>query len=169
MNTQTANTALDQITYGFYILTAKKDAEELKTMDKDWFSAGVVSWAMQSSFDPQMVTLALKRTNNLNETVQKTRQFALHVLGKDEKALIEQFADDTEKNGQRLNGVKFEESAAGNPILNCGIAVLECKVKQVIESEGDHNLIIAEVVRQEITKDDAQPLTEWQANSHYGG
>ena len=169
MDTQTANTALDQITYGFYLLTAKKDAEELKTMDKDWFSAGVVSWAMQSSFDPQMVTLALKRTNNLNETVQKTRQFALHVLGKDEKNLIQRFAEDTDKDGQQLNGVSFEESAHGNPILDCGIAYLECKVKQVIESEGDHNLIIAEVLNQKITKADVQPLTEWQADSHYGG
>ena len=169
MDTKTANTALDQITYGFYILTAKKDAEELKTMDKDWFSAGVVSWAMQSSFDPQMITLALKRTNNLNETVQKTRQFALHVLGKDEKALIERFAEDTEKSGDQLNGVSFEASELGNPILDCGIAVIECRVKQVIESEGDHNLIIAEVVRQEVTKEGSQPLTEWQADSHYGG
>ena len=169
MDTQTANTALDQITYGFYVLTAKKDAEELQTMDKDWFSAGIVSWAMQSSFEPQMLTIALKRTNNLNETVQKTRQFALHVLGQHEKELIQRFAEDTDKEGQKLNGVRFEASELGNPILDCGVAYLECKVKQVIESEGDHNLIIAEVVNQKITKEDTQPLTEWQANSHYGG
>ena len=169
MSTTTATSALEQITYGFYILTAKKDADELATRDQAWFSAGIVSWAMQSSFDPHMVTVALKRTNDMNETVQKTRQFALHILGQGDKHLIDTFSDDLEKNGQALNGIHFEESEAGNPILDCGMAYLECKVKQVIESEGDHNLIIAEVINQKVTKEDTQPLTEWQAGSHYGG
>lgn len=163
-----ANT-LKKITYGFYILTTKKVAGDLQSRKDDYYAAGLVSWVSQCSFDPPMVMVAVQKGTDLNETIQKSKVFALNILGKADKPMISPFSKDTQVEPNRLNGYRFEEGITGSPVFKRAPAYLECHLEEVVHSQADHTLLVGKVVNHELINPDAEPLIEWETDYHYGG
>ena len=162
--------ALHKITYGFHIVTTRKDAEDLDTREEDYIAAGTVSWAMQSSFEPPMITIAIKNDSDLRETIERAKSFGFTILGKKDKDLISRFAGDSELSSSQINGIGFDSGPETNsPLLRAGIAHLECKVQETIDGPGDHVLFIGEVINAELRRDTSEPLYEWETRHHYGG
>lgn len=163
------NDALHQLSYGYYILATRADGGELKTREKDWVSAGTVSWATQSSFDPVLVTVAIQKDSDLNETIQKSQAFSLTVIGKDEKNLIEKFAKQTDidYSDNKVNGISYKEGETGAPLLDCGVATLECTLEDALTTNGDHILFVGKV--KNATTNGADPITEREARYEYAG
>ena len=162
--------ALKTFTYGFYILATRADAGDLKTRNEDWVSAGTVSWAAQSSFDPVLVTVAIQKDSNLNETIQKSQAFSLSVLGKQDEELIQRFAKNTDVDysDNKVNGVGYREGSTGAPILDCGVATLECKLVDALTTSGDHLLFVGRVENAEVRNDD-EPICEKDVRHAYEG
>ena len=167
---QDLNQALQQLSYGFYLVATRADGDDLKTRSEDWVSAGTVSWAMQSSFDPPLITLAIQKDSDLNETIQKSQVFSLTVLGKHEEKLIEKFAKQTEVDysNNSVNGISYTEGESGAPLLDCGIATLECKLEDALTTPGDHLLFVGRIVSA-TTRDGGEAITEADTRKHYGG
>ncbi len=163
------NDALKQLTYGYYILATRADGADLKTRSEDWVSAGTVSWATQSSFEPPLITVAIQKDSDLNETIQKSQVFSLTVLGKDEKALIERFAENTDVDysDNKVNGISYREGSTGAPLLDCGVATLECTLEDALTTNGDHLLFVGRV--KGATATDSDPITEREARFEYAG
>ncbi len=162
--------ALKKISYGFYILTTVKKGEELSQRKEDYYAAGLVSWVTQCSLDPPMVAVAVQKTGDLNETISKSRVFALNILGKADLPMISPFAKKTVVEPGRLNGYAFEAGEkTGVPVFKSVPAYIECAVKEIIHTEADHVMIIGEVVNAVVISPDAEPLTEWETEYHYGG
>ncbi|WP_224999564.1 flavin reductase family protein [Cesiribacter sp. SM1] len=162
--------ALKKITYGFYILTTRQDGEKLSQRAEDYYAAGLVSWVTQCSFDPPMISVAVQKQSDLNETISKSRVFALNILGKADLPMISPFSKKTAVEPGRLNGFAFEEGEkTGVPVFKSVPAYLECRVKEIIHSEADHVIFMAEVVNVEVLNPDAEPLIEWETEYHYGG
>ncbi|PPK84673.1 flavin reductase (DIM6/NTAB) family NADH-FMN oxidoreductase RutF [Neolewinella xylanilytica] len=166
---QQLDKALKQLSYGFYIVATRKGGEDLETRDEDWVSAATVSWAMQSSFHPPLITIAVQKDSDLNETIQKAQSFSLTVLGKSDEKLIKQFAEQTEVDysNSKVNGISYKEGETGAPILDCGIATLECKLEDALTTPGDHLLFVGRIVS--ATSKDGQPITEADTRKHYEG
>lgn len=167
-NTEEVSNALKKITYGFYIVTTRKDSEEMSTRDQDFVAAGTVSWVSQASFEPTLVTVAVKKQSDLHETIEKSRTFAINIVGKDNDDMPAAFAEDTKVEEGQLNGYAFEDGQTGAPILKDVPAYLECKVKEDV-TIGDHSIFVSEVVAGGVRDADAVPLTEWETDMHYGG
>lgn len=165
----TLDQALKQLSYGFYIVATRKDGAELETRKEDWVSAGTVSWAMQSSFEPPLITIAIQKDSNLNETIQRSQVFSLTVLGKQDETLIEKFARQTEVDysNQSVNGISYQEGKAGAPLLDCGVATLECRLEDALTTPGDHLLFVGRIVN--VSVNDGQPITEADTRKHYEG
>ncbi len=165
----TLDQALKQLSYGYYIVATRADGQELTTRSEDWVSAATVSWAMQSSFDPPLITIAVEKDSDLNETIQKAQSFSLTVLGKHDEELIKTFATQKEVDysNQSVNGVKYTEGKSGAPLLDCGIATLECTLEDALTTPGDHLLFVGRIVA--ATKADGQPITEQDTRKHYEG
>jgi flavin reductase (DIM6/NTAB) family NADH-FMN oxidoreductase RutF len=161
--------ALKKITYGFYILTTRKSADEMPTRNEDYFAAGTVSWVSQVSFNPPMIMVAVQRQNDLNETIQKSRFFALNFVSNANAPMIHDFAKPTEVREGRLNGYVFQEGITGAPILTAAPGYIECKVTDVIKNEGDHVLIIAEVADAHLKDENARIVTDQDVDYNYGG
>lgn len=163
------NEALQQLSYGFYILATRADGSDLKTRKEDWVSAGTVSWATQSSFEPPFITVAIQKDSDMNETIQKSQVFSLTVIGKDEKELIERFADnaDVDYSDNKVNGVSYKEGTTGAPILDCGVATLECTLEDALTTNGDHMLFVGRV--KSATTSGAEPITERETRFEYAG
>ncbi|WP_017730573.1 flavin reductase family protein [Nafulsella turpanensis] len=160
---------LKKISYGFYVLTTKANANDIQERDKDYFAAGLVSWVSQCSFDPPMVLVAVQKQSDLNETIRRSKVFALNILGKADKPMISPFSKDTKVEEGRLNGYKYTEGETGCPLLNDVPAFIECHVEEVVESEADHVLFIGKVVNTGMRNPVAEPLMEWETEYHYGG
>lgn len=161
--------ALKKITYGFYIVTTRKVANEMSTRDEDYIAAGTVSWVSQGSFEPPLVTVAIKKQSDLHETIEKSRIFAINIVGKDQKEMLSHFAKESKIEGHKLDGYGFTDGEyTGAPILNDVPAYIECKLIEDI-TIGDHSIFVGEVVGGDTRDPEAIPLTEWEANLHYGG
>ncbi len=163
--------ALKHLTYGYYILATRKAGKELVTRDEDWVSAGTVSWAIQSSFKPPFITVAIEKDSDLNETIQKAQSFSLTILRKEDKKLIKQFAEHTavDHDKHRLNGVNYRESEkTGAPLLDCGLVTFDCKLSDALTTKGDHILFVGEVV--DVTTNGAgEPIKDADARFEYAG
>ena len=166
---KTLDKALKQLSYGFYIVATRKGGKELQTRDDDWVSAATVSWAMQSSFHPPLITIAVQKDSDLNETIQKAQAFSLSVLGKSDEELIKKFAKQSEVDysNQSVNGIKYKEGETGAPLLDCGIATLECKLEDALTTPGDHLLFVGRIVN--ATSRGGDPITEADTRKHYEG
>jgi len=160
--------ALKKITYGFYIVTAKKDSKEMSTRDKDFIAAGTVSWVSQGSFDPPLVTAAIKKNSDLHETIEKSRVFNINIVGKDDRDMLSKFAKESQIEGSKINGYSFSEGSNGVPILDDVPAYIECAVREDV-TIGDHSIFVAEVTGGGTRDPEAVPLVEWETNLHYGG
>lgn len=161
---------LEKFTYGFYIVTTRASATELDTRDQDYIAAGTVSWVMQSSFEPPMVTLAIQKESDLNETIGKAYRFAINVLGKDDRKMINAFAKESTIADQKINGYPYLNGLKTDaPILQDCLGFIECEVADIIKTEGDHVLFVGKVVHHKLREPEAMPLHEWETSKHYGG
>jgi flavin reductase (DIM6/NTAB) family NADH-FMN oxidoreductase RutF len=168
MSTDQISNALKKITYGFYIVTTRKDSEEMSTRDEDFVAAGTVSWVSQASFEPHLVTVAVKKQSDLHETIEKSRTFAVNIVGKDNQDMPAAFAKDTTVKEKTISGYAYENGETGSPILKDVPAYFECRVREDI-TIGDHSIFVSEVVAGGVRDADAVPLTEWETDMHYGG
>lgn len=173
MSTPTNDTldrALKQLSYGFYLLATRADSDDLKTRDEDWVAAGTVSWATQSSFEPPLITVAIQKDSNLNETIQKSQAFSLTILGKGEEELIGRFAKqtDVDYSDNAVNGISYKEGKTGAPILDCGVATLECTLVDALTTSGDHLLFVGKVENAIVNNND-EPITERDTRKAYEG
>lgn len=140
-----------KFTYGYYILTALKKADNLKTRDKDYIAAGTVNWASQISFTPKMFSVAVAQQSDLNETIDYSGHFTLHVISTYHKDYIKTFAEKSTIEDGKINGVPFK-TKNGEAILEDTLGHLTCKVTKS-QSVGDHTLYFGEVIDEVIDKD----------------
>lgn len=147
---------LKKLSYGHYILTARKPAEEMQTRNQDYLSAGTVSWAMQSSFEPPMITVAVQLNQDLHETIDKSGHFALHILHEDQDKLVKAFGQTSEITPDTINGVPYIIDEKGLPVLQDVVGFIDCKVQETVRS-GDHMLIIGQVENGSLNQD-VEPL-----------
>lgn len=155
---------LQKLTYGHYILTALKEGDDLKTRDSDYIAAGTVNWASQVSFEPEMLAVAVGKMSDLNETIDYSGKFTLHLLQKSQKDLVEKFGSKTEVEGDRVNGVPFTKEN-GELILENTIGYITCKVTETV-NVGDHTIHFGEVVKQRM-QNDAEPLCTMELKTQY--
>lgn len=158
MDEQQKKQALRLFTYGLYIATAR---------DGESYGAGTINWLSQSSFDPPLVMAGIQRESSLHQAITASRGFVVHIVGKSQKHLATSFFKTAKREGDTLNGFRFEPGITGAPVLVDPPAWLECRVVDEID-RGDHTIFVAEVVAAGVRRDE-EPLTLREAGFSYGG
>ena len=143
MNADAKKTALRMIPYGIYILTADDG--------KGGVAAATVNWVTQSAFAPPLVVVGVKTDSGAYKIVRDVKNFALNMLGKDQKGLAFTFFKPAEVKDGKISGQEFKKGETGAPLLTAAVAAVECRVKSVVE-EGDHHVVVAEVVEAHVMK-----------------
>ncbi len=160
MDAEIRKQVLRKLTYGLYVLTAVHQGE---------LAAGTVNWLSQASFSPPLVMVGLKVDSRLHALVERSRAFAVGILGADQKEVAQAFFRPTEVSGDRLNGQPFRPGpATGSPILTELPAWLEARVTDAVK-RGDHTVFVAEVVEAGLADPAARPLEMWDTGWFYGG
>ena len=137
MNADAKKAVLRMIPYGIYVLTADDG--------KGNVAAATVNFVTQTSFAPPLVVVAVKADSNACKIVKDAGAFALNMLGKSHKGQAFAFFKPAQVEGNKIGGEPFTKGASGAPVLTNAPGAVECKVKQIV-AEGDHHVVIAEVV-----------------------
>lgn len=140
-----------KFTYGYYILTALKKSENLETRDKDYIAAGTVNWVSQVSFSPEVVSVSVGQKSDLNETINYSDHFTIHLLSEDHKEYVKKFGIKSTIEDGKINGVPFTKQN-DQVIIEDTLGYLTCKVVGS-QNVGDHTVYFGEVINEEIHKD----------------
>ena len=157
MDGYSRKTSLRMFTYGLYVLTSKY---------KDDFCGSTITWVTQTSFEPPMISVCIKRDSGTFHIVKNRKEFVLNILGHKQKNLAASFFKSTIVNNSLINNYEyFIENDL--PVLKAAPAFITCKVIDIIE-KGDHPLFLSKLTNA-IVNNETKPLklsdTEW----NYGG
>ena len=158
MDEQAKKTALRMMTDGLYVITAASGTRVV---------ASTITWVHQKSFHPPMVAVSIKKGSFTHAILEESGCFAIHILGKDQKAMAEKFFRHWEPAGNTIADYAFKPGLTGSPIFDACPAYFECRILDRCDL-GDHSTFIAEVVEAGVRREE-KPLTLSDTAWHYGG
>jgi len=133
LDTRHFRNALAQFATGVTVVTTRSDAGEL---------VGLTATSFNSvSLAPPLVLWSLANTARSLPVFQSCSHYVINVLGPHQTALADRFA---RRIDNRFEGVEFDLSATGLPILKGAAAWFECRNRSRYP-EGDHVILVGEV------------------------
>ena len=110
------------------------------------------------SLDPPLVLVAIGRERSIHPIIERTRRFAVNILGEGTEAISDCFsgAPSTLPRSAFCNA-EYALGECGLPILESAIAYVGCEVETIIPA-GDHTVYIARVVEAGTRDDPGWPL-----------
>ena len=131
--------ALSMMPYGFYSITSR-NGDEVNAM--------VANWIIQSSFTPRLITMGLAKKAYTHSVVSQGRVFCVNIFNKEDIEAIKHYTKARSKNPDKMKDAPAytEGPETGCPVLAGAAAYVECKVVQLIDVGGDHDLLVGEVV-----------------------
>ncbi len=141
-------TVLSNFCYGLYVLTVEADG---------WPMAMVVSWVSQVSYDPPLISVAVRENRYARELIQNKKAFALFIMAQED---LESMSNFKNKNAQaRLVDMKVTKGITGAPIIDFGLGYVECTLEEEI-TRGDHSLFIARIEAAQTIKNGIAATTQ---------
>jgi flavin reductase (DIM6/NTAB) family NADH-FMN oxidoreductase RutF len=159
MDAKVKQKTLRLLSNGVYVLTSRSG---------DCYGAATVSWVSQVSFKPPLVMAALRRESNVFKCLAQSGIAALHIVADGQHEVARTFFFPTRANCTTINGEPFAPGRTAAPILASLPAHIECRVEQIVDTEGDHALVILQVVEAGL-REEVRPLTMAQTPWNYGG
>lgn len=150
-NKEAVGKALGKVASGLHVVTSKKDGNPIG------FTA---SFLGQVSFDPPIVSVAMKKGRASFDGVMESKAFVVNIMTKETMKLVGAFANPKIENP--FENVLCEEKTLGLPVLMDSLAYLECKVHSSIEV-GDHTVVFGEIVNGELLRE-GDPATHVRKN-----
>jgi flavin reductase (DIM6/NTAB) family NADH-FMN oxidoreductase RutF len=144
---------------GVYVLTSRNGAR---------FGAATITWVSQVSFRPPLIMAAVRPDSNVFRCLTESRVAALHVVGSGQKEVARRFFFPTRAGPATINDEPFAKGSTSAPILANLPAHVECHVERIVETEGDHAVVILRVVEAGC-REDVKPLTMAETPWVYGG
>lgn len=93
------------------------------------------------SLEPPLVLWNIAKVSNSLQAYLGADYFAINILSSDQRHVSNHFAG---KDHTRFNGIEYEFSESGVPIIPKTIACLHCRTHQIHDC-GDHYIIIGNV------------------------
>jgi flavin reductase (DIM6/NTAB) family NADH-FMN oxidoreductase RutF len=135
------------------------DSEQLRQVMRSWTSGVTIVTARYGtqqhgmtvssftslSLDPPWILISLQKASRTHELVLGAGCFGVTILSADQQELSDRFAGHIPDTSDRMSGLELEALETGAPLIEGGLAWLDCRVVQTI-SAGTNSLFIAEVV-----------------------
>jgi len=144
---------------GVYVLTSRSEGR---------YGAATVTWVSQASFKPPLIMAAVRRESSVFGCLAESGSAVLHIVGNRQQDIARRFFFPTHKVSGMINGEAFMEGKTAAPVLPNLPAYIECQVEQIVDTHGDHAVVILRVVEAEC-QERVRPLTMAETPWHYGG
>jgi rubredoxin/flavin reductase (DIM6/NTAB) family NADH-FMN oxidoreductase RutF len=147
---ESAIEALNEITYGLYIVSST---------DGTRGNGQLANAVCQVTAEPAKIMVGVHKDNLTHEFIAKSRVLSISALEEEAPmAFIGLFGFKSGRDVDKLAEVKWEEGVTGAPVvMEHTVTIVEAKVLDEFDV-GSHTLFIAEIVRAETVKQ-APPLT----------
>ena len=96
------------------------------------------------SLQPPLVLVSIAKNTGYHETFRNSDEFAVNFLADDQRSVSDRFAGRTQLK-DRFQGLGYRFVSTKAPIIEGVRAFIECKSRRHYD-EGDHSLVIGEVV-----------------------
>jgi flavin reductase (DIM6/NTAB) family NADH-FMN oxidoreductase RutF len=159
MDPQARKKTLRMFSNGIYVVTSRSGNR---------YGVATVTWLSQASFNPPLIMAAIRRESNVFKCLAESRIAAIHVLGCNQQELGAKFFRPTRMTDGLLNGEPFVEGKSRAPILTNMPAYVECMVREIVDTGGDHAVVILEVADADC-RAQVPPLTIAASPWEYGG
>ena len=142
--------ALADMTYGLFIVGAKKDEK---------FNAMIANSVFQVTAEPPKIAIALNKQSLTHDYIKETGLFCVQPIAQEASMIfLGNFGFRTGKNYDKFAKVSYKLSPQGLPIvLDNTLSWMSVKVNQTIDL-GTHTMFIGPVEDTQIIKE-GQPLT----------
>lgn len=158
MDEAAKKTVLRMVSYGLYVVGVRR-GEEVNAFTGSWFT--------QTSFEPPLVAVAVKKGSTSHDMLKESGVFSVNVLESGQKELAANFFRPVHRVGNKFGNIEFSLGRTGCPILNNALGYLECQVVATVE-EGDHSLFVGRVLEAGLHRQ-GEPLTLRETGWSYGG
>jgi len=159
VDTKVGQKTLRMLSNGVYVLTSRSE---------DRYGAATITWVSQVSFKPPLIMAAVRRQSNVFMCMAESRVAALHIVGDGQQEIARRFFFPTNASAGAINGEPIADGRTAAPILANLPAHIECQVERIVETEGDHALVILQVV-EAACREQVRPLTVAETPWEYGG
>ena len=159
MDAKVRRKTLRLLSNGVYVLTSRSE---------DRYGAATVTWVSQASFKPPLIMAAVRRESNVFQCLAESRFAALHIVGNGQQEIARRFFFPTAAGCGTINGEPVVEGKTAVPVLASLPAHIECQVKRIVDTDGDHAVVILRVVEAEY-REEVRPLTIAETPWQYGG
>jgi flavin reductase (DIM6/NTAB) family NADH-FMN oxidoreductase RutF len=107
----------------------------------------IATHVSEASIVPEMprVVVGVARHHATCELVQSSGCFALHLLAAEQIDLVRRFGLQSGRDVNKLDGIAWQSSATGSPVLADTPGWLDCRVEASLDI-GDRTLMVAEVL-----------------------
>lgn len=138
--------ALHMLPYGFYAISSADGEGDVNIM--------VANWLMQVSFTPRMLALGLARKAVSYGLVQKGRVFGVNVFRQEDRDAVMGFTKSRKTNPDKVAAASYTLSPNLEvPVVEGAAAHIEVRVKEIVQTGGDHDVVIGEVVGAQVFKE----------------
>lgn len=136
---------LSRMPYGFYSITSR-NGDEVNAM--------VANWVMQTAFEPRLVAVGLAKKAHSHGLISEGGVFAINLFNKEDQEAIMPFTGGRAKRPDKMTNATYSDAPeTGCPVLEGAAAYVECKVTQIVDIGGDHDIVVGEVVGGAILKE----------------
>jgi len=143
------------------------DPEELRTTMRYWTTGVTIVSAQLGdvrhgmtvnsftslSLDPPLVLVSLERATRTHRLVMQAGHFGVSILGDDQQEISDRFAGRMTEHLDRFEDLPVYSLVSEAPLLEAGLAGLDCKVLSAFEA-GTHTVFIGEVLAVRRNEDD---------------
>lgn len=133
---QAIGKVLGRVPSGIWILSVRNAAGHETGM--------LASWVQQASFEPPMVSVAVKSERYINDWLHETEEAALSLLGQSQKDYVTHFGNGFHPHEEAFQNLDVVRSPGGAPVLADCVGHLEGPIRAVVPS-GDHRLYLVEI------------------------
>jgi ferric-chelate reductase [NAD(P)H] len=126
----------------------------LTAADGDRRNGQIVSWVVPATIVPQVprIIVGVGRLNLTRELIERSRTFALNLLGEDQWRWVPHFGFRSGREVDKFATVPFERGITGSPILPGVVGYLECLVKSDLDG-GAHCFYLSDVLEGRLVAD----------------
>ncbi len=149
--------AIGRIPSGIFILTCHGPVNEIATL---------VSWVQQCSFEPPMVSVAIRKGRDIVDQLKDGASFALNILADGQKELLAHFGKGSPLEHLPRAHERVHRAEGLGAVLREALGVLHCQVAGGCEA-GDHFLILGHVVGGSLHSDERPMVHVRKSGTNY--
>ncbi len=155
--------ALRMMPYGFYAFTTNSGGE---------VNAMVVNWVTQMSYAPRLLAVGIQKSCYSRGLLEVGGVFGLNIFLQADSDAIMGITSGRAKKPEKMAEANYSAAPeTGVPVLADAAAYIECKVTQIVDVGGDHDIVVGEAISADVMKAGAPPdvLSLTQLGWSYAG